>query len=198
MWSVLNGIGDFLAGAQAMAVYWALAIGGTALFALMGILSLFGIGSMGGADADVDVNGDFSLEHMDTGYTDFRLLSIRSVLAFFTVVGWGGVVWGGYGWFGFFLAFASGLAMMFVTALIFCLILRMQQSGNVAKEDFIGKTGTVYVGIPGGRNNPGKVTVTVGAATHEVLAVADEAIPTGSAVVVLESAGERRFLVRKL
>lgn len=196
MLEFINTLGDFLAGAQAQMVYWVLALGGTGLFVVLGILALFGIGGDGAPDFDAD--GNFSLDHVDTGYLDFKLISFRSILAFVTVFGWGGVLWGQHGWLGFMFSLICGLVMMFLTALIFWMVLRLQQSGNVSREEFLGKTGTVYLGIPGGRTNPGKVTVTVGSSTHEILALSDEPIPTGNSVTIIETLGERRYLVEKI
>ena len=61
----------------------------------------------------------------------------------------------------------------------------------------VGKDGTVYLGIPAGRAPGGKITVQLPGCTREVSACADEAIPTGSPISVVESLGGGLFLVKK-
>jgi membrane protein implicated in regulation of membrane protease activity len=136
-------------------------------------------------------------DHPDVGYADFKLISVRSVLAFITFFGWGGVVFGRLGWFGLFAAIACGASMMFLTALLIMFVYRLQHSGNLKGSDFVGKRGTVYFGIPAGRAGNGKITVTAGGSTSELLAVADEELPTGSTIEVVEQLDDRKFLVRK-
>lgn len=191
---IMHSLGEFLSGAQVHILYWTLAIAGTVLFAVMFVLTIIGFGG----DHDVDGgDGDIS-GHADTGYLDFKIFSIRSILAFLTFFGWGGVIWGRYAWGGFFASLALGFSMMFITAGILYLMFRMQHSGNVAQEDYKGVRGKVYVGIPGGRATPGKVTVTLAGSTREIQAVADEEIATGSSIVVVEPLDGSKFLVKKI
>ena len=44
--TILSNVGNFLAGAQAMMMYWGLAILGTIFFGITCLLSLFGLGGM--------------------------------------------------------------------------------------------------------------------------------------------------------
>ena len=190
----LSAIGDFLESSQLQIVYWAMALAGTVVFGAFFALTIMGFGSL----HDVAAGADGSIpDHADTGYSDFKLISIRSVLAFMTFFGWGGVLWGKYGWTGFFGSIALGLAMMFITAGLLFVILKLQHSGNVKSDDFIGHRGTVYVSIPAGRAAAGKVTIAIGGYTSEIVAVSDEALATGATVEVLERLDERRFLVKK-
>lgn len=193
---IITNIGGFLAGTQVQIMYWAIAIFGTAVFSLFAVLTFFGFG--GPHDVDVSADGSFDSGHMDTGYGDFKLISIRSVLAFLTVFGWAGVIWGRLGWVGFLIAVGCGFVMMVIAAFLFYSFFRLQHSGNVNTKDYIGKTGTVYITIPGGRAESGKVTVSLEGSTREIIAVADEEIKTGTVVLVAESIDERRFLVKKL
>ena len=87
--TILSEVGNFLAGARAMMMYWILAIAGTVFFGIVCILSLFGLGGIDHPDFDADGS---LLDHADTGYLDFKLFSLRSILAFLTVFGWGGVI----------------------------------------------------------------------------------------------------------
>ncbi len=193
--TILSNVGNFLAGAQAMMMYWGLAILGTIFFGITCLLSLFGLGGIDNPDFDADGS---VLDHADTGYLDFKLFSLRSVLAFLTVFGWGGVIWGSKGIAGFFLARLCGFMAMLVTASILYCRVRRQYSGNVRAEDFNGKAGTVYLSIPGGSVEAGKIVVSIGGATHELQAVAEEPLPTGTPIVVVKSLDGKRFLVEKV
>ena len=101
-WIFAAGEGFFSA-ANVIKVYWALALAGSVLFGLTLLLSLAGAGGLDDADFDADTAAP--VEHPDTGMLDFKILSVRSVLAFMTVFGWGGVLWGHLGVKGFLIAF---------------------------------------------------------------------------------------------
>ena len=193
METTVHEISTFLSSVFVMSAYWVLAIAGSIVFGLTLITGLLGLGGLDHGDMDA-VDGSF-IEHPDTGMLDFKLISLRSIFAFLTVFGWGGVVFGG-GLKGFFISLLLGFLTMFLTAYSFYLILKLQGSGNVKNEDFIGKTGSVYLGIPGG-NGEGKVTVSAGGATHELRALADKAIPTGSGITVKEYLGNNRYKVEE-
>ena len=188
-------VGALLSGENLHSIYWGLAVFGSIFFGLTCLLAIFGIG---GLDDGLEVDADgVALDHVDHGFLDFNLFSIRSILAFLTVFGWGGVMWGHHGWIGFIAAFAAGTATMFLTAFVIWALMKLQTSGTVSNRQLIGQIGSVYLSIPGGRSNPGKITVPFNGATRELKAVADEPIPTGSAVVVTELLADSLFLVKK-
>ena len=58
-------------------------------------------------------------------------------------------------------------------------------------------SGSVYLSIPGGRSAPGKVTVQLKNSTHELKAIADEDLPSGTAVVIREQLADSLFLVSR-
>lgn len=196
--AVLAQSGEFLAGDTARAVYWAFALAGTVLFAISAVTLMLGGGAeMIGGDVDVDMDGDIDIVHADTGLFDLKFFSFRTVLAFCTMFGWGGLVFGEYGWGGLLGAILCGLAMMFVTALLISLLLKLQQSGNVSPAQIVGKSGTVYISLPGGMDKPGKVMVNLGDSTREIQAVAEEALSTGTVVQVAKYLGNRCYVVEK-
>lgn len=186
----------FFSAKYVMTTYWVLAVAGSILFILTLLFALMGAGGLDEADFDTDLGAP--VEHPDTGMLDFKLLSLRSVLAFMTVFGWGGVLWGHLGLKGFLLAFFCGLFTMVMTAYLVYLVMKLQGSANVKKEDFIGKEGSVYIEIPGGSQGEGKVTVSIGGETHELKAVADEKLPSGTGVKIISLAGSRRYKVEKI
>jgi membrane-bound ClpP family serine protease len=179
-------------------VYFAFAVLGSMIALVQLILSFF----FGGGDFDVDGDGDVELgEHLDSGFGDFRFISFRSLVAFFAFFGWGGVISyenGIKGFGAFFIALVFGLIMMFVTALLLYFMLKMQHSGNIDPDDVIGSLGTVYLRIPGGRADIGKVTAEVKGTSQEIVAVADEEIPRGCSVKIIEQVDGKRYLVEKV
>jgi len=194
---MIETIKDFMFGDYKF--YLSFAIFGTLLLFIQLCLSVF----FGGGDADVggDADADFSVDHLDSGFGEFRLFSIRSILAFLSFFGWGGVIAfdnGVKGFPAFFIALACGSVMMFLTALVLYFVMRMQHSGNITDKEYIGCPGTVYLRIPEGRREIGKVTVTVAGTTREVIAVADEELPRGTSVRIVEKVDGRRFLVEKI
>ena len=194
MMAFLEKVGEFLAGGTAQSVYWAFAISGTILFLVSVILSMFGASS-DVADADMNMDGEIDLPHPDTGFLDLKFLSFRTILAFLTMFGWGGVVFGEYGWIGFASAFLCGIIMMIIAAFVIAGLLKLQQNGTTRNAALIGKFGTVYLTIPGERAGAGKVNVNLGSATHEIRAFADSSIATGRKVRIAAHLGNGDFLV---
>jgi hypothetical protein len=179
-----------------MKFYWALAIFGSFIFIIQLIMSALGFGSV--HDADAGSGADIATSHADAGLSIFKLFSVQSVVAFITFFGWGGVIWGKNGLSGFFAALASGIFMMFATSLFLYYLMKLQQSGNINAQDYVGCTGTVYTNVPVGRIEHGKVTVNLRGCSREIIAVADENIQTGASVTVVQQIDGRRFLVKKV
>ena len=178
---VLGTISEFVNGGGMMSVYWVFAISGSAIFAIMAISALFGLGGAESGDIDVDMDGEIDIVHPDSGIFDFKLISFRSILAFIAMFGWGGVVFGEHGWKGFGIAIASGLVTMVITACLISFILKLQQSGTRANASLVGQKGTVYLAIPAGGR--GKVILDLGDSTREIAAFSDVALEKGTPVV---------------
>jgi membrane protein implicated in regulation of membrane protease activity len=189
---VINAIGNFLA--ESRNFYFYLALAGSVMFVVQLLLMLFG----GAADADADA-ADFEAADIDladsSGISLVSFFSLRSMLAFVTFFGWAGFFWGGSGWLGFAVSFGCGLLMMVLTTLLVWFFFKMQQSGNIAEEDFIGRDGKVYVSIPA--DGAGSVTVKFENCTRTVRAVADSPIAAGTIVKVVSSAGFDTYKVEK-
>lgn len=187
---MIESIGSWLSRGES--VYLFIAVAGTAIFALQFILSMVGL-----HNGDADIN-DFSVDTHDVAdISGLNFFSIKSIVAFVTFFGWGGYFWGHLGWSGLGIAFCCGLIMMFLTALVLSLLLRMQQSGNVSGADLVGCPGVVYLTVPGGRKPGGIVTVSLPDRTRQVNVRSDEEIKTGVAVTVCEQLGGEIFLVRR-
>ena len=189
--SFLTGIGEFLAGAGNL--YLFIAVTGSVIFALQFIMTVAGIHSdveLDGAGFDVD-------SHDISDIQGLNFFSLKAIVAFVTFFGWGGYFYGHLGWTGLAIAFGCGLLMMFLTALVVSLLLKMQQSGNITPAELVGQRGTVYLTVPAGRAPGGMVTVTLPGCTRQVSARADDELKTGTAVVISENLGGGSFLVVK-
>ncbi len=176
-------------------VYLFLGIFGTVLLALQFVLSFFS----SGGDA-VDGEGDFSaVDHDVADLHGLNIFSLKSIVSFVTFFGWGGFFFGdGNAAAGVAIAVICGAAMMFLTALIISLMLKMQQSGNLDVETLPGRRGSVYLKVPGGRSAGGVVTVVLPGCTRQFPARSDEELPTGSDVTVKAVLGGNVLLVEKL
>jgi hypothetical protein len=178
------------------------------VFFIWQLISVF-IGGMGDeADGDLDAANDGTYDDFEDGAqqdayeTDvaFKLLSIRSVIAFFTLFSWAGAL---YLTNGKTLAWSMtvgciwGLAGMVSVAGIFYLMKRLQESGNSTLASCVGTTGTVYLNIPA--NGEGEVKVIVsGVQTHvRARTASGEPLLAGATIRVLRCLNQRTIEVEK-
>lgn len=170
-------------------------------------------------DVDVDVEVDVDVDpepvwgDTDEGmhaaqdggeslFAGLKLFTVRGVVAFLAIFGWGGL-WllhlGLHVIVALFLAVAMGIWAMVATALILRLILRLQSDGTLEVRNALGLAGTVYLPVPAGRAGTGKVTVLVQERMTELEAVTDEEepLPTGTQVVVIGVTGDDILVVTR-
>jgi len=131
---------------------------------------------------------DHDLVHDAAGLHTFRLLSIRSVLAFGTLFSWAGVLYlqqDAAPWWALLRALFWGLAGALVVAFFFWLLPRLSEEGTARLESAVGRTGTVYLDIP--KDGVGQVRVLVGNTIKFVKARSREAqpLPAGTPVRVV-------------
>ena len=94
----------------------------------------------------------------------FRLFSLRSVLAFLVVFGWVGIAMDAGTtpvYVTMLVAFVCGSAALYLTALLFFAIQKLQSSGNIQLSNAVGSSGEVYIPIPASGGGTGKVNVLV-------------------------------------
>ena len=176
-------------------VFWAIALIFSVLFLIQFVLSLIGLDF--DTDADADFGGDMEAgTHFDTG---FSVLSVRSIIAFFTFFGWTGVLVmnaGGASWLAITLAFSAGTVAMLIVAYMMYLFYKMSESGTVDLKNAILKNGEVYIPIPANKNGQGKIHIKISGAIKELDAVTDgDTIPTGTAIKVIEVLNNNILLV---
>jgi membrane protein implicated in regulation of membrane protease activity len=181
-------------------VFWGIALIFSVLFIIQFVVSLLGLDF--DHDADLDVHTDLHVDQVEHGYgldTDFTLLSVRSIIAFFTFFGWTGVIAlnsGSSTWLALAFASLAGLAAMFVVGYMVYLFAKLGQEGNIDVNHALFNTGEVYLPIPANRNGLGKVTVNIDGSLREIDAITEGIeIPTGSSVRVIEVLDDNLLLV---
>ena len=137
-------------------------------------------------DADPDVFDD--AEQVSKGIGTLRLFTFRGLVAFSAVGGWTGIFAidrNVHPIFAIILALVTGFLAMLFVAWSVATILRMQSSGNIRRENALGKEGEVYLTIPD--NGIGKVNVIVQDRLCEMNATtrAGRDIKTGEKITVI-------------
>lgn len=165
-------------------VFWALALIFSVLFLIQFVLSIIGLEFDSDAEFGAEIPAD---SDYDPGFT---VLSVRSIIAFFTFFGWTGVAVlsnGGATWLAITLSFAAGMLAMLGVAYAMYMFYKMEESGTVDLKKAVFKNGEVYIPIPANKNGAGKVHVKIKGAIKELDAVTDgDAIASGKQIKVLE------------
>ena len=127
----------------------------TVFFLIQMVMALAGLG---GGETDLDTHVGPAFEHEVTqdahdSVTAFKLLSVRSVLAFFTLFSWAGGLYMSRGIpvsrsLGYALVW--GLAAMVLVTLLVHFLRRMSETGNMRIGSCVGAAATVYLNIPAG------------------------------------------------
>lgn len=194
-------------------IFYCIAIPSTLVLLIQTIMLLVGLGddAQMGETPDVDIDGDVDGifgEDSVTETPDFegldglRIFTIRGIIAFLVIFGWVGIVMNGSGvplWLTLPVATISGFFMMVLLALLMRLVLKLRSNGNIDNRNAIGTAGKVYLTIPAGRSGEGKVQLILQGSLVERNAVTDsnEALPTGSEIVVTGVSGGTTLVVRK-
>jgi hypothetical protein len=174
--------------------FYVIAVFFSTVFGWQLISALSGLGGEeGGAEAeigeDLDLEADGEGFAEDTGGLDvFRLLSVRSILAFGTLFTWAAALYlnqGGWAGWAIIRALLWGSAGMVVVTLFFWLLPRLTEEGTSDLDTAIGQTGKVYMNIPEG--GVGRVRVVVSGALRFVPArsVDGRAMEAGTAVRIV-------------
>lgn len=173
-WNSLNPVTQF---------FFVVAIPSTLILLIQTILTLVGIA---GGDSDLAPDDVGDLEPLGDGIdldgdgisdfsADFRMFSVRGIIAFFSVFGWVGVILSQNShWFiTFATAIGSGFAAMLIMAYLFYGISKLQASGNINYNQAVGRTATVYLRIPADRSGNGKIHIVLSDSLVEMNAITD-------------------------
>ena len=157
----------------------------------------------GGLDAGGEADHDLPAEAGPAPDSALHLFTVRGVVAFLVLFGWGGLCLCQAGLPGFlavFLAIPIGFAGMVGIALAVREVVRLQYDGTLNLRNAVGLAGQVYLTIPPQRTGDGKVMVTVQEQLRELDARTDspDPIPTGSPIRVTGLAGRGAMLVEPL
>jgi hypothetical protein len=187
-WISLNGLDR---------VFLLCALFGGMTFVVRFVMSMF-VGDGGDFGSDIG-DGDIGGDHADGA---FRLFSLQTLTAFFTIFGLTGLALHRGSHLSDLVsvigAFVAGMGMMLVMAKIVQAMRGTQTSGTLQIEKAVGCRGMVYLGIPDG-GGIGKVHVDVDNRLIEMDAMAQDksAIKTGERVEVVEVVNRNVLVVIK-
>jgi hypothetical protein len=175
-------------------------LGGTVML-LQFVLGLLGLGgdhdSADGHDFhDVghDAHGHAGHDAHDTAHDHYMawfmgVLTLRSIVAALTFFGLGGLAAMQAQFdppFTVAIAVAAGAGAMFLVAAIMRGLTKLKADGTVRIERSVGKTGTVYLKVPGQKSGSGKVHLNLQNRTVEYQAItSSEELPTGAKILVV-------------
>lgn len=175
-------------------VYWGSAVFFSVIFLWQLLATIFG--HIGGADhADAvgahDAGAGHDAQEANIQAADsvasFKLLSVRSVVAFGVLFGWAGILYLRAGtdpnWTMLY-SIIWGMVGMLIVSSIFYFLRRMTETGTPRLSTAVGLRGTVYMDIPAG--GMGKIRCTVSNAVSFVgaRAASGEALAAGTPVIV--------------
>jgi membrane protein implicated in regulation of membrane protease activity len=183
---ILLNLGDWwaaLTGPQQ--AFWGISIVFSILFLIQFVFSLIGL------DMNTDLDGDIDVEASGEFDSDFTLLSVRSIIAFFTFFGWTGVLIlnaGGSTITAVSFAALAGLVAMAIVGYLIYLFSRLSEDGNVDINNALLNVGKVYLTIPAEEAGQGKIHITIDGSMKELNAITKnmEELPTGSKIRVIE------------
>ena len=179
----INGWWEALNGTEQL--YWGVAIIASMIFLIQLVLTLVGL------DAELEAE-------VDSG-DGFGIISFKTLVAFATFFGWGGVAALAQGFSSgkaLMIAFLAGFLAMVALAYTLAQLMKLQESGTIDVYDAINKEGEVYLKIPMAQKGKGMIHVEIKEKLMEFEAISDgEAIPTGSRIKVKDVLNENVMLV---
>lgn len=162
-------------------------------------------GDAGDVDMDVDLDADapddVDIDEVVESSQAFKILSLRSLVTFFTLFSWGSALFTADGMpVGKAMGIASiwGLVGMFSIAGIFYFMGKLAETGTKELASCKGQVATVYLDIPA--EGFGEIKTSVSGAVEHVKArsVTGEALSSGTQVRVVKVIGQTLVEVEKL
>lgn len=177
-------------------VMWCIAIPSSVIFVIQMVMTFVGM------DADGGLEGDMGGADVEAGETPFQLFTFRNLINFFLGFSWTGISF--YNaienkfWL-VVLATFMGVLLVAIVMLMFYLLSKTTQSGNIDIKDTVGLTATVYFPVPANRERAGKIQVSVKGAIREYDAMtAGDALKTGELVKIVNVIEGNILLVEKV
>lgn len=157
------------------------------------VAAIAGLSGGGDLDSSAAPDWDHQTPHDATdSVATFKLVSVRSIVAFFTLFTWGGALYLNLqvpASRAVTYALLWGIAAMVLVSLALHMLRRMSAAGNIQPATCIGQTGTVYLDIPAGGEGEVRMLCS-GVMTHFKARVAGGAAArAGAQVRVLRVSG---------
>jgi len=164
-------------------IYWLIAIPASIVFVIQLFTAFLGADGDDVADADMEVESDSGI--------GFHFITLRNLVAFFTIMAWTGIasIDSGFGTAATIsISIFAGLLMMTAMATLMYFLYKLRETGNVVLKNAVGKKGEAYLRIPANKKGFGKIQITLQGSVHEFNALneSDEEIPTGAIIEVVE------------
>ena len=191
-------------------VFYCIAVPATLVLIVQTLLLLFGFD--GDGDVDFDADGDIDFDADADADTDFdadadafdslNIFTLRGIVAFLVIFGWVGALMTSKGvslWITIPVALISGALTAVAIAFLFKAVMKLKSNGTADNKNAVGSSGRVHLTIPAKRSGEGKVHVMLQGAYVERNAVTDEedAIPTGSEIIVVGVSGGVTLIVKR-
>ncbi len=200
-WAGLSGATRFFYG---MATFFSVFFLWQIIAAFMGLggdEADFGGDVDGEIDFDGDVPDDVDMDDIADSSQAFKMLSLRSIITFFTLFSWGSALYTAQGMpvvMAMGLSCIWGMVGMVLIALIFYGMAKLAETGTKDVASCKGTVGTVYLDIPA--NGVGEIKVVITGASSHVKAesVEDEMLPAGTQVRVVQVVSQTLVKVKKL
>ena len=174
-------------------LYWGTAIVASIVFLVQMALLFLGF------DSDADFSGGDTSFDID----GLSLVSVKTVACFLLGFGWTGVLFHSAvdnPWWLALVAFSVGVFFMVIVYYLLCQVLRLSQNATFDTAQSVGTVGDVYLRIPPGHGQTGKVMVSVAGSLHELQAqsVDGDELPTGCKVRVVKAVDDLTVAVQRL
>lgn len=159
---------------------------------------------VGDADVDIsdlDASDDFDHQDVVESSQAFKILSLRSIITFFTLFSWGCALYTADGMpvvKAMGISSIWGLAGMFSIAFIFWGMGKLTETGTKDATSCMGQLGTVYLDIPA--DGFGEITTYISGAVEHIKArsMNGEALPAGTQVRIVQVMDQTLVGVEKL
>lgn len=142
-------------------IFSLVAIPATVILIVQTIMVLIGVGEVEG-DLDFDTDSGGFLDGVESS-NGLALFSVRGIVAFFAVGGWIGVVMDATGVhlaITLIVSVFAGTISLIGIGLLMRATLKLQDKGNIALKNAVGKTAKVYITVPA-TGKTGKVNLTL-------------------------------------
>lgn len=175
--------------------FWFIALPVSLLFVIQSIMTFIGIdsGHDGSADVDTDVvDGEMA----------FHPFTYRNMINFLLGFSWSGILFFNIVQSKILLIALSVFVGMCFVALFFLIVkqvLKLEENNTFTLSSAIGKTGEVYLAIPGEKSGYGKIQISIKGAFHEINALTlGTKIERGMMVKVVSVEGNELLIVERV